>query len=109
MPTVVLSETPPPMSTPKISYPGAAPIGIKVAPQLERAIKLKDRAKEMISRGLKSGLSAITTDPNARVSSTAKTADLSPLSGAALRAQYSGATADRSPASTVPRSSYRRF
>ena len=105
MPTVVLSDAPP-YSSPKIAYPGAAPSAPKIAPQLERALKLKDRAKDIISRGLKSGLSAITIDPNApRVSSTAKTADLSPTSsGVALRAQYSGATADRSPASTVPRS-----
>jgi serine/threonine protein kinase len=103
MPTIVLADEPP-ISTPTPSQP-RAPIASNFAPQLERAMKLKDRAKELIGRGIKTGLSAIATDSNApRVSSTAKTADLSPASGVALRSQYSGTTADRSPASTVPQS-----
>ena len=101
MPTVVLSDAAPPISIPpaQSNQPG------KVAHELERAMKLKDRAKELIARGIKSGITKLSYDlDSSRASSTAKTADLSPMSGAALRSQYAGATADRSPASTVPRS-----
>ncbi|HUA32396.1 MAG TPA: protein kinase [Candidatus Binataceae bacterium] len=102
MPTVVLSESAPPLSVP--SGPSLKHESGKVAQELERAIKLKSRAKDLISRGIKSGISAISQQlDSSRVSSTAKTADLSPVSGSALRSQYA-ATADRSPATTVPQS-----
>ena len=101
MPTVVLSDGAPPISIPH----GSAPKPVSSSKMAQEAIKLRDRAKDIISRGIKTGLSAISQElDSSRVSSTAKTADLSPQSGAALRAQYAGATADRSPASTAPRS-----
>ena len=105
MPTVVLSDAAPPISIPSGPVLKNQPASSKVAQELERALKLKDRAKDIISRGINRGLNAISQElDSSRVSSTAKTADLSPMSGAALRSQYAGATADRSPASTVPQS-----
>ncbi len=104
MPTVVLSDNPP-MSIPPSPAPGTqVPIAQKVAPGTGRALKIRDRAKELIGRGIKTGLSALASE-TPRVSSTAKTADLSPItSGAELRSRYSGLTADRPPANTAPRS-----
>lgn len=103
MPTVVLSDKPP-ISIPSPTASGSVPLAPKVAPGIGRALKIRDRAKELIERGIKTGLSAIAAEAS-RVSSTAKTADLSPItSGAELRSRYSGMTADRPPADTAPRS-----
>jgi serine/threonine protein kinase len=104
MPTVVLADKPP-ISIPSPTAPRShVPIAQKVAPGIERALKIRDRAKELIERGIKTGLSAIASEAH-KVSSTAKTADLSPItSGAELRSRYSGLTADRAPANTTPRS-----
>jgi serine/threonine protein kinase len=101
MPTVVLSDKPP-ISIPSSTAPSThVPIAQKVSPGI---LKIRDRAKELIERGIKTGLSAIAAEAP-KVSSTAKTADLSPVaSGAELRSRYSGMTADRAPANTTPRS-----
>jgi serine/threonine protein kinase len=103
MPTVVLSDNPP-ILVPTPSQTSRVPIAQRVAPGIDRALKIRDRAKELIERGIKTGLSAIASEAQ-KVSSTAKTADLSPVaSGAELRSRYSGMTAGRPPAATTPRS-----
>ena len=104
MPTVVLSDNPPISVPPSPAPRTPLPIAPKASPGIGRALKFRDRAMELIERGIKTGLSAIAAEAP-KVSSTAKTAELSPMaSGAELRSRYSGMTADRPPADTTSRS-----
>src|SRR5271155_1337836 len=99
MPTIVLSE--PVAAADRIKAGSAA---AKIAPQIKRAIELTGKARSMIERGLKAGMSSIAT-PSA--SSTAKTQELKPAGAASSYRSHLGLTDDSEKADTKPRTGSR--
>jgi len=86
MPTIVLSE--PVAAADRIKAGSAA---AKIAPQIKRAMELTGKARSMIERGFKAGMSSISS-PNA--SSTAKTQELKPAVAASSYRSHLGLTDD---------------
>ncbi len=101
MPTIVLSE--PVAEKVKSGESPAVTAARMVGPQIKKAIELGGRARDLIERRLKSRLAAMNSGATPRVSSTAKTRDLKPLSGEASYAARSGSTQESPPASTAPK------
>ncbi len=99
MPTIVLSE--PVAAADRIKAGSAA---AKIAPQIKRAIELTGKARSMIERGLKAGMSSIAA-PSA--SSTAKTQELKPAVAASSYRSHLGLTDDSAKADTKSRTGSR--
>ena len=99
MPTIVLSE--PVAAADRIKAGSAA---AKIAPQIKRAMELTGKARSMIERGLKAGMSSIAA-PSA--SSTAKTQELKPAVAASSYRSHLGLTDDSEKADTKSRTGSR--
>src|SRR6202046_211364 len=95
MPTIVWGE--PVAAADRIKAGSAA---AKIAPQIKRAIELTGKARSMIERGFKAGMSSISS-PNA--SSTAKTQELKPAVAASSYRSHLGLTDDSEKTDTKSR------
>jgi len=90
MPTIVLSE---PVAAERIKS-GTTPssTAAKIAPQIKKAIELTGKARSMIERRLKAGMSSIASSAAPRASSTAKTKELKPAAAASAYGSRLGST-----------------